>query len=246
MPNGQRKKDFPNPLVNFRNPPLKEGKIIAMGDELMGENKIKMMIQETRTIPTCIYSRKCVATSRYDILAGVPDSQWVNDVNNWQACNAAMKNSQWYGNGSGSFADAVSRMFSPGCFEPWETFASTIHNSPKNLKENPSEGVSADSPADSRPRKATGLMSLEYIHNIIHELGYQYDDLVPQPNTPEDSPKYLEDLRKHIKELSVQGTPGYTLPNEKFNDYIINVIYDRYAPSVRNSLLHWQATRALE
>ena len=67
------------------------------------------------------------------------------------------------------------------------------------------------------------------------ELGYQYDDLVPQPNTPEDSPKYLEDLRKHIKELYpstssiVQGTPGYTLPNEKFNDYIINVIYDRYA-----------------
>ncbi|KAL2052351.1 hypothetical protein ABVK25_007510 [Lepraria finkii] len=27
----------------------------------------------------------------------------------------------------------------------------------------------------------------------------------------------------------VQGTPGYTWPNEEFNDYIINVIYDRYA-----------------
>ena len=88
-----------------------------------------------------------MAISRYGVLADVPDSQWVNGVNNWQACNAVMKNPQWYGSGSGSFADAVSRMFSPGYFESWETFASTIHNSPKNLKDNPSEGVSADSPA---------------------------------------------------------------------------------------------------
>ena len=108
-----------------------------------------------------------MATSRYGILADVPDSQWVNGVNTWQACNAVMKTPQWYGNGSGSFADAVSRKFSPGYFESWETFASTIHNSPKNLKDDPSEGVSADSPADPRPRKATGFMSLEFIHNII-------------------------------------------------------------------------------
>ena len=41
MPNGQKKKDFPNPLVKFRNPPLKDGKIIAIGDELMEKNKMK-------------------------------------------------------------------------------------------------------------------------------------------------------------------------------------------------------------
>ena len=70
-------------------------------------------------------------------------------------------------------------------------------------------------------------------------LNYQHDDLVPQPNTPEDSPKYLEGLLQHIKELHpstssiIQRTAGYALPDEKFHDYIINVIYDRYALNCR-------------
>lgn len=47
--------------------------------------------------------------------------------------------------------------------------------------------------------------------------------------------RHSASLHLGIKELYpttssiVQGTPGYTWPNEKFNDYIINVIYDRYA-----------------
>jgi hypothetical protein len=60
-----------------------------------------------------------------------------------------MNNPLWYGKGSGSFADAVARMLSPGYFDSWETFASTVHNSP------------------TAPT-ATNFMSLEYIHNIVH------------------------------------------------------------------------------
>ena len=67
------------------------------------------------------------------------------------------------------------------------------------------------------------------------ELGYQYDDLVPRHGVIEGSPQYLNDLRKHINELYpstsklVQSTPGYTSPEETFHDYLINVVYDRYA-----------------
>ena len=69
------------------------------------------------------------------------------------------------------------------------------------------------------------------------KLHYQYDDLVPKPGTSEDSPQYLADLRKHINDLypgtsaTIQlDAPGYTLPEKNsFNDYIINVVYDRYA-----------------
>lgn len=58
---------------------------------------------------------------------------------------------------------------------------------------------------------------------------------MPQPHTPEDSPKYLEELRNHINELYpstssiLRNTVGYIWPGETFHDYVINVVYDRYA-----------------
>ena len=88
-----------------------------------------------------------MATSRYGIRADQPDSVWRDGINNWQACDAGLADPQWYGEGSGSLTDAVSRMLTPGYFDHWEPFASTVHNSPKN---------------------ATNFMSLEYIHNIVH------------------------------------------------------------------------------
>lgn len=102
-----------------------------------------------------------MATSRYGILADVPDSQWVNGVNNWKACNAAMQDPQYYGKGSGSFADAVSRLFAPDYMNSWETFASTIHNSPMAP---PPKKLQANPPSIS----PTDFMSLEYVHNIVH------------------------------------------------------------------------------
>lgn len=70
-------------------------------------------------------------------------------------------------------------------------------------------------------------------------LRYQYDDLVPKTGAKKsdgtlDQEKYLKDLREHIDDLypptskRVKNVPGY-VSNNKFDDYVINVIYDRYA-----------------
>ena len=51
--------------------------------------------------------------------------------------------------GSSSIADAISRMFTPGYFDSFETFASTVHNDPLSSS-------------------GSNYMSIEYIHNIVH------------------------------------------------------------------------------
>ena len=63
---------------------------------------------------------------------------------------------------------------------------------------------------------------------------YQYDDLKDMP--PGDpTPEYQASLWEHISQLYpstssiIQDTPGFTLEGNKFNDYLINIIYDRYA-----------------
>ena len=63
------------------------------------------------------------------------------------------------------------------------------------------------------------------------KLNYHYDDLVPQPDT--DKAKHLEDVQAHIRNLypstsDLVKNTGASHDGE-FNDYIINVIYDRYA-----------------
>ena len=58
---------------------------------------------------------------------------------------------------------------------------------------------------------------------------------MPQSDSVGNEAKYLEDVQAHIKSLypgtsdKVKDTPGYTSNDDKFNDYIINVTYDRYA-----------------
>ena len=67
------------------------------------------------------------------------------------------------------------------------------------------------------------------------QLNYHYDDLVPQGDAVGNEEKYLKDVQARIKELyrgtsdEIQDTPGYTSTDGRFNDYIINVTYDRYA-----------------
>ena len=63
---------------------------------------------------------------------------------------------------------------------------------------------------------------------------YQYDDLKEMPpGVPTE--EYKTTLRQHVSKLYpstsavVSSIPGYTLPHETFNDYIVNVVYDRYA-----------------
>ena len=69
---------------------------------------------------------------------------------------------------------------------------------------------------------------------------YQYDDLQPTPAALESdgsiNPEaYRADLQKRISKLypgtseAIKKTPGFTIDGDKFNDYIINIIYDRYA-----------------
>ena len=93
-----------------------------------------------------------MATSRYGILKDESNHiTGLNGVNNWPACDAAMKCPPWYSYAKdrSSLSDAVSRMLSPGYFDDWGSFASTIHNKPKS-------------------KSATNYLSLEYIHNVIH------------------------------------------------------------------------------
>ena len=67
------------------------------------------------------------------------------------------------------------------------------------------------------------------------KLGYQYDILVPQAGVIEGSPQYLADLRTTVNDLYppprnfLTNVSGYLDSNDKYSDYIINVVYDRYA-----------------
>ena len=88
------------------------------------------------------------------MLQSQPELVWADGVNNWPAVNEGIKSPQWYNKQQGelkgsSFADAVNRMFAPGYFASWEKFASTAHNSTKDVSN-------------------TNFMSLEYIHHVIH------------------------------------------------------------------------------
>ena len=60
---------------------------------------------------------------------------------------------------------------------------------------------------------------------------YQYDDLII-PDIPTGSPEYISALRAHIDKLYPSTRkilePGLG-SKERFSDYIINIIYDRYA-----------------
>jgi len=71
-------------------------------------------------------------------------------------------------------------------------------------------------------------------------MNYQYDDLVPaagakNPDGTVNQERYLRDLRAHVDQIYpststvVRDIPGYLSQDNKFDDYLINVIYDRYA-----------------
>lgn len=92
-----------------------------------------------------------MATSRYGI-TNDPPSVWTNGIENWQESNNALQNPQWYsvnpndpGTITGSLGEMVYRLFAPGYFTLWESFATTLYH--KN--------------------DSTDYRSLEYIHNNI-------------------------------------------------------------------------------
>jgi tyrosinase len=132
-----------NPLWKFTNP---AGPTVPMGDKtIMGEYAIDASSDGPPESPVYPWD-KCIATSRYGLLGNDP-AKWASGINNWEDCNAAMQNPQWYEGNPGSIAEAVYRLFTDEYFKSWETFSSTKYHS-----------VTVGSE----------YLSLEYIHNNIH------------------------------------------------------------------------------
>lgn len=108
--------------------------------------------------------------------------------NNWESCNTALATAgdrfykprgkitgeEWEKERPGNLADAVNRMFSPDYNGKWTTFASTKWY------------------AEDEAEVRTGYMSLEYIHNNIHNitggysLGKNVGDDPKKPPSPPD------------------------------------------------------------
>ncbi|KAF8534625.1 common central domain of tyrosinase-domain-containing protein [Trichophaea hybrida] len=101
---------------------------------------------------------QCIATSKYGILKADPTKSWIYGVQNWKDSNDAMQHPQWYDGNPGSIRDAVYRLFTPGYFSSYEAFASTVYH---------------------QTTPGSDYMSLEYVHNNIHNFtgGYDIDNL---------------------------------------------------------------------
>ncbi|KAI1099645.1 common central domain of tyrosinase-domain-containing protein [Jackrogersella minutella] len=167
------KKPYPNPLWGFENPEKgSDRKPLAMGK--MPENKEQWKIKDDDSDPKqpLPWSR-CSGVSRYGIKGKNSNYTGLEGVNNFKDANISIENffknvqnpfphkpspfldkntNHCWRTPPGSLADAVSRMFSKDYNTTWATFAST-----KWWKE-------------SDKTMSTGYMSLEYIHNNVHNL----------------------------------------------------------------------------
>lgn len=177
---------YPNPLLGFENPENdpKTGKPLPFGSML--GNKAKWNIQDNPIVhdelplkKDCDWApwSKTSATSRYGIFKGEEEEKdpakyftGLEGVNNCGKANASLarvhenglddkprwstmdQHSKDYTWNPGSLSDAVNRMFSKGYNPNWGQFAST-----KWI-------------AEEKGCPKTGYISLEYIHNNIHNL----------------------------------------------------------------------------
>ncbi|KAI1084788.1 common central domain of tyrosinase-domain-containing protein [Whalleya microplaca] len=162
----------PNPLWGFENPEKgSDGKSLPMGK--MPKGKEQWSINDDGTLPWS----QCSGISRYGILEvsdnKVSDKEYtgLEGVNNFAVANQffADFSKHWYNpyndknkpdhpewdqevKPPGTLADAVNRMFSSEYNSTWGTFATTKWW------------------AESEQSLSTGYMSLEYIHNNIHNM----------------------------------------------------------------------------
>ncbi|SCO36199.1 related to tyrosinase precursor [Fusarium fujikuroi] len=177
---------YPNPLVGFENPEKdpKTGKPLPFGS--MPEGNAKWNIHDNPIVhdelplkKDCDWApwSKASATSRYGIFKGEEDEKdparyfrGLEGVNHCWRSNASLarvhedgpdgkprwstmeQHSKDYTWNPGSLSDAVNRMFSKGYNSNWGQFAST-----KWI-------------AEGKGCPQTGYISLEYIHNNIHNL----------------------------------------------------------------------------
>ncbi|EXK32645.1 hypothetical protein FOMG_11529 [Fusarium oxysporum f. sp. melonis 26406] len=170
---------YPNPLLSFENPEKdpKTGKPLPFGS--MPEVKTKWNIQDNPIVhdELLLTKDKTSAISRYGIFKGEKEEKdpvnyctGLEGVNNCWKANASLasvhengpdgkprwsimeQHSKDYACNPGSLSDAVNRMFSEGYNSNWGQFAST-----KWI-------------AEGKGCPNTVYISLEYIHNNIHNL----------------------------------------------------------------------------
>ncbi|KAH8660069.1 common central domain of tyrosinase-domain-containing protein [Xylariales sp. PMI_506] len=173
-PSGETK--HPNPLWGFDNPEKgPDGKPRKMGDMPPGKEAWNIKDDASGPPPAMPWSQ-CSGVSRYGIFTqdGGKTYTGLDGVNNFQSANAYLNtfSKRWYNPYSkdhpdhdkwvppGTLADSVNRMFSPQYNSTWGTFASTKWWN------------------ESEQLISTGYLSLEYIHNNVHNIsgGYQFSD----------------------------------------------------------------------
>ncbi|TVY78681.1 Tyrosinase [Fusarium oxysporum f. sp. cubense] len=159
--------DITNPFYEFRNPETENGKPDGVSRAFgnMPEGKTDWNIPDN---PEGLPWSKCSATSRYGLFSkDGKNFTGLEGVNNFNEANNIFSqfDENWYNpydkdrkdrddlfKPPGTLADAVNRLFSKKYTDSWETFAST-----KWWKE-------------SAQDVSTGYLSLEYIHNNVHNL----------------------------------------------------------------------------
>ncbi|EXL91305.1 hypothetical protein NOF04DRAFT_18079 [Fusarium oxysporum II5] len=168
--NPRGKTDVENPFWGFENPEKDEkGLPRAFGDMPKGKTDWNIPDHvETGKNPFRLPWSKCSATSRYGIRSEDGEN-WtgLNGLNNFGEANNTLSKLQegWYPpyleeekekrekfKGPGTLTDAVNRLFSSEYTDTWETFASTKWWN------------------ESAREISTGYLSLEYIHNNVHNL----------------------------------------------------------------------------
>ncbi|KAF4337286.1 hypothetical protein FBEOM_8875 [Fusarium beomiforme] len=153
--------DVTNPFYEFKNPETENGKPRAFGNMPEGKTDWNVPDNPDGNLPWS----QCTATSRYGIKSEDGKTfTGLNGVNNFLEANAIFSqfDENWYNpfrdgkkdqfKPPGTLADAVNRLFSSKYTDTRNTFAST-----KWWKE-------------SAQNVSTGYLSLEYIHNNVHNL----------------------------------------------------------------------------
>ncbi|KAI2628592.1 common central domain of tyrosinase-domain-containing protein [Hypoxylon sp. NC1633] len=171
-PTGDTK--HPNPLWGFQNPEKgSDGKPLPMGQMPPGKEKWNIRDDDSDPSQKLPWSQ-CSGVSRHGLTTKDGGKTYIGlkGINNFQVANASINDVSWYNpypqghpdskkwTPPGTFADAINRMFSPLYNSTWGTFASTKWW------------------AESQKSISTGYMSLEYVHNNVHNVcgGVSFED----------------------------------------------------------------------
>ncbi|KAF4341939.1 tyrosinase precursor [Fusarium beomiforme] len=184
---------YPNPLYGFGNPEKNaDGTPRPLGQ--MPADKALWNIKDngprgvsnTPANPDVLPWSLTTGTGRWGIKIDNQEYTGLTGVNNFEAANEFIANmdqpNHWYLYNPGNLSDSVNRMLSPKYNSTWGTFASTKW---------PGD---AEAPSDS-----PAWLSLEYIHNNVHNITSSFDfDL------PVMEPEYrIESSHRNIRHIQI-------------------------------------------